>query len=108
VVAVIPPVVAVVTAVAVAVATRAVTVVAVVTSMDCFAVAVGMTMAMAVGTRHDRQQCKDEGCRERCEESAASRCVSVTQEIPPDSVIGRGRLSSARYTVRQTNIRTSI
>jgi len=72
------------------------------------AVAAIVSVPAPVRGRHGRQEGESEGCRERRKPEAPARCVSVTQEIPPHSVIGRGASPSARHTVRETNIRRSI
>jgi hypothetical protein len=75
--------------------------------MDRFAVTVAVApiVTAPVGGRHHRQQGEREHRDERCQPGPASRCVSVTQEIPPNSVIGRGAsLDVPAATARQTNI----
>jgi len=44
-------------------------------------VAAVMSMPLPVRGRHGRQESESEGCRERRQPKATSRCVSVTQDF---------------------------
>jgi len=68
-------------------------------------VAVAPIVTAPVGGRHRRQQSECEHRDKRRQPGSASGCVSVTQEIPPHSVIGRGASPDLpAATARQTNI----
>jgi hypothetical protein len=74
--------VAVVAIPAVAVVVASAVVVAVVVAVVAAAViAVIMSMPLPVRGRHGRQEGESEGCRERRQPEATSRCVSVTQDF---------------------------
>jgi hypothetical protein len=100
--------VTVMTVAVVAIAMVTVAVVATVAVVDRFAVAVSPIVTTPVGGRHRRQQGEREHRNERRQPGSASGCVSVTQEIPPNSVIDRGASPVPAVTVRETNIRRSI
>jgi molecular chaperone DnaK len=76
---------------------------AMVAVMDRLAVAVAVIVTAPVGGRHRRQQGECEHRDERRQPGSASGCVSVTQEFPPHSVIGRGASTVPAITDRQTN-----
>ncbi len=85
----------------------AVPVMAAVAVVDRLAVAVAPIVTAPVGGRHRRQQGERECRDERRQPGSAGGCVSVTQEIPPHSVIGRGAPPDVpTATARQTNIGT--